>query len=76
MIQPRAASQVTWDERTAVHFVTLKNRSTGEFLNLDGSGFTPNRAIAYRGTPIQAAKMRATNPLAKRLSIIRFQPAQ
>lgn len=47
------------DETSSAKFYTL--RKSGRYLNLDGSGFTDSRHVAYRGSLAQARKMREAN---------------
>lgn len=71
MMQMRPASQVSFDEKVATGLVTLRN-AAGDYLNLDGSGVTTNRAHAYRGTTAQAKAMRKQSELARRFTISHF----
>lgn len=71
MMQMRAASERTWDERTSAGMVTL--RAGDWYLNLDGSGFTRDRAHAYRGSIAQARKMRQQSYFAKDMKMVYFR---
>ena len=59
-----------FDTTTEHRFLTLV-APDGQFLNLDGTSFVPNRSRAYRGTLQQARTMRAR--LGLQLRIIPFE---
>lgn len=69
VLMMKPATQATWDEKNSTGLVTLRNRDSGEYLNMDGSGTTINRSHAYRGTITQAKAMRAKSPAAAGMSI-------
>lgn len=52
--------------------VTLREKESGLYLNLDGTGTTADVSHAYRGTERQAATMRQRSERAKGMSIYTF----
>jgi hypothetical protein len=52
--------------------VTLRDKESGLYLNLDGTGTTVDVSNAYRGTERQAATMRQRSEHAKGMNIYTF----
>lgn len=72
VMQMKPASQAMWDEKTSSGLVTLRDKNTGSYLNMDGSGVTINRSHAYRGSITQAKAMRKQKAAAAGMSISHF----